>query len=380
MTNSIERAKQNPRFQTVDALRGLAALAVVFYHVQGALNRGDQTWFPDSMRQLAGGGHFGVNVFFVLSGFVIARSVRDGSMTLAYLGRFTLRRSIRLDPPYWSAILLEVALIGLGLAMFTSLATPVPSAAEFLSHIIHLQDILGYGHLIPIFWTLCYEFQFYLAFVGMLVLGHLLIQRLGRRVGTAVLAAGFAALFIASVATHHSWLTGVHRGIALDRWYEFFTGVVAWWVVSGVVPALTLPALWAINALAARHPDSLVEIILLVGVSSFCLLGARYPAFDARFRAKPLQFLGAISYSLYLYHASVGWRVVSLAQHFAGNSLPPLLGVVTWVTAVGAAIVVGYVGWRFIERPSMQFSKRITLPERADAPIGVTEPVAIPAP
>jgi peptidoglycan/LPS O-acetylase OafA/YrhL len=63
----------------------------------------------------------------------------------------------------------------------------VPSAAQLLSHILYLQDILGYGHLIPIFWTLCYEFQFYLAFVGMLVLGHLLIQRLGRRAGTAVL-------------------------------------------------------------------------------------------------------------------------------------------------------------------------------------------------
>ena len=107
MTSSIERAKRTkPLNDSRPSTRcaDVAALAVVFYHVQGALNRGDQAWFPDSMRQLAGGGHFGVNVFFVLSGFVIARSVRDGSMTPAYLGRFTLRRSVRLDPPYWSAI------------------------------------------------------------------------------------------------------------------------------------------------------------------------------------------------------------------------------------------------------------------------------------
>ena len=241
MTSSIERAKQNPPFQTVDALRGLAALAVVFYPHPGGPQSGDQAWFPDSMRQLAGSGHFGVNVFLVLSGFVIARSVRDGSMTLAYLGRFIPRRSVRLDPPYWSAILLEVALIGLGLALFASLATPVPSAAQLLSHIIYLQDI---RHLIPIFWTLCYEFQFYLAFVGILVLGHLLIRRLGPRAGTAVLAAVFATLFIASVATHHSSLTGVHRGIALDRRSEFFTGVLAWWVVSGGCSLCGPSTLW----------------------------------------------------------------------------------------------------------------------------------------
>ncbi len=380
MTTSIERAKQTQRFQTVDALRGLAALAVVFYHVQGALNRGSQSWFPDPLRHLAEGGHFGVNVFFVLSGFVIARSVRDGSMTLAYLGRFTLRRSIRLDPPYWSAILLEVLLIGLGLAVFPSLATPLPSLAQLLAHTVYLQDILGYGHLIPIFWTLCYEFQFYLTFVGVLVLGHLLARRLGRRAGTIALAMVFATLFFTSIAAHHGWLAGVPRGVALDRWYEFFTGVVAWWVVSGVLPPVTLLAVWGANGMLARHPDSLIEVVLLVSVSSLCLLGARYPAFDQYFRARPLQFLGAISYSLYLYHASIGWRVVSLAQHFAGTSLPPLLGILTWLAAVGAAIVVGWLGWRLIERPSMQFSRRIKLPTRADAPAGVTSPVVVPAP
>lgn len=383
MTSSIERARQPQRFQTVDALRGLAALAVVFYHVQGALSRGTQSWLPDPLRRFAEGGHFGVNVFFVLSGFVIARSVRNGLMTVGYLGRFTLRRSIRLDPPYWTAIALEVLLIYLGLALFPSLATPVPSAAQLIAHLVYLQDILGYGHLIAIFWTLCYEFQFYLTFVGILVTGHLLTQWAGRRVATAALVLLFTGLFLASIGAHHGWITGVPRGVALDRWYEFFTGVVAWWVVSGVLPLAALPGAWAVNALLMGHPDALVEMVLIAGVSTLCLLGARYPSFDSRFRARPLQFLGAISYSLYLYHASVGWRVVSLAQHFAGNSLPPLLGIATWLAAVGAPIVVGYLGWRFIESPSLRLSKRIMLPALAgtDGRSGAfKEPSGAPAP
>jgi len=352
-------------------MRGVAALAVVFYHVQGALSRGDQSWMPDAVGRLAGGGHFGVNVFFVLSGFVIARSVRNGAMTPAYLGRFTLRRSIRLDPPYWSAIALEVVLIYLGLALFPSLGTPLPSVPQLLSHLVYLQDILGYGHLIPIFWTLCYEFQFYLTFVGLLVLGNVLTRWLHRRFANAAMALLFIGLFLASLGAHHGWI-GVARGVALDRWYEFFTGVVAWWVVSGTLPLVALLGTWGLNIALARHPDSLVEVVLIVSVSTLCLLAARSPAFDRRFSARPLQFLGTISYSLYLYHASVGWRVVSLAQHYAGNALPPLLGVATWLSAVLAAIVVGHLGWWAIERPSMRFSRRVTLPDRAGAKAAVT--------
>jgi peptidoglycan/LPS O-acetylase OafA/YrhL len=379
MSSSTERANQPQRFQAVDALRGLAALAVVFYHVQGALNRGEQTWMPGLARRLAEGGHFGVNVFFVLSGFVIARSVRHGSMTLGYFGRFVLRRSIRLDPPYWAAIALEVLLIFAGLALFPSLGTPAPTIPQLLSHLVYLQDILGYGQLIPIFWTLCYEFQFYLALVGILVAGQLVAQWTGQRLANGTLVLLFAALFLASVGAHHSWISGVPRGLALDRWYEFFTGVIAWWVVSGVLPLATLFAAWGVNAAFARHTDSLIEGILVVAVSTLCLLSARYPSFDRRFKLRPLQFLGAISYSLYLYHASVAWRVVSLVQHFAGMSLTPMVGILTWLAAVGVAIAAGYLGWRLIERPSMQLSRRVTLPVRADPQPALTEPAAVPA-
>ncbi len=295
----------------------------MFYHVQGALSRGAQPWFPDPLRRLAEGGHFGVNVFFVLSGFVIARSVRDGSMTPGYFGRFTLRRSIRLDPPYWTAIALEVLLIYGGLALFPSLGTPVPpNVPQLLSHLVYLQDILGYGQLIPIFWTLCYEFQFYLT-----------LRRDPRRRSPASAVdqpacrqrcAGDPASWRSSSprsGAHHGWISRRATGLALDRWYEFFTGVIAWWVVSGVLPLATLFAAWGVNAVCAAAPRLAHRGNPRRLVSSICLLGARYPSFDRRFRLRPLQFLGAISYSLYLYHASVGWRVVSLVQHFAGTSL-----------------------------------------------------------
>ena len=356
-------AKQ--RFLAIDALRGLAALAVVFYHVQGALDRGTQAWMPQWFAEFARGGHFGVNVFFVLSGFVIAYSVRDGLWTPSFLGRFALRRSIRLDPPYWSAIALEVALIVLGLALVPSLGTAKPSVPQVLAHMVYLQDILGYPHLVYSFWTLCYEFQFYLLFVGLLVAG----RGLGRRVGplphrlVGILA--FAVLFTWSVLVHQGLLPNVHRGIALDRWHEFFVGVLAWWVVSGRVRWTVLACAWVAAAIIARRPDTAIATTIVVLVSVLCMMSATRPALNKPFAFPPLRGLGLVSYSLYLYHASVGWRVVSLAQYKAGASLPTWLGVGTWFAAIGASIAVAVVAWWAIERPSMNFSRRVTLPQRA---------------
>jgi len=356
-------AKQ--RFLAIDALRGLAALAVVFFHVQGALDRGPQPWMPVWLAELARGGHFGVNVFFVLSGFVIAYSVRDGLMSPGYFGRFALRRSIRLDPPYWSAIALELVLIFAGLALFPGLGTPTPSLPQVLAHLVYLQDILGYPHLVYSFWTLCYEFQFYLLFVGLLVLGRQLQARAGL---PAVRLAGvlvFGALFAWSVLVHQGVLPNIHRGIALDRWHEFFIGVLAWWVVAGRVRFPVLLVAWVATAVLARRPDTAIGTTIVVLVSLLCMRSATVPALNRPFAAGPLRWLGLISYSLYLFHASIGWRVVSLAQQRAGNmTLSPLVGWLAWGLAIAGALAVAVVGWWAIERPSLGWSRRIALPTR----------------
>ena len=79
----------------------------------------DWLWAP--VDWIARNGFLGVDIFFVISGFVIALSVSKGAPTFGYFGRFIVRRSIRLDPPYWSSILLEVLLLHLSLRLFSDL-------------------------------------------------------------------------------------------------------------------------------------------------------------------------------------------------------------------------------------------------------------------
>src|SRR5438477_5151495 len=144
------------RLKTVDGLRGIAALAVVFYHLNLAARLSYGHWTPAWVDWLLHQGFLGVDVFFVLSGFVIPYSVRSGTFTLGFLGSFVIRRSIRLDPPYWVAIFLETGLIWLSLRGGASDAS-LPSATQLLAHFFYLQNLFEFGDIVPIFWTLCYE-------------------------------------------------------------------------------------------------------------------------------------------------------------------------------------------------------------------------------
>jgi peptidoglycan/LPS O-acetylase OafA/YrhL len=86
-------------------LRGIAASGVLLYHlsvVSMMMLEAYRATSPFWLRHLFGLGSQGVTLFFVLSGFVIAHSLRHDSLSLQSLARFILRRQVRLDPPYWA--------------------------------------------------------------------------------------------------------------------------------------------------------------------------------------------------------------------------------------------------------------------------------------
>jgi peptidoglycan/LPS O-acetylase OafA/YrhL len=211
--------------------------------------------------------------------------------------------------------------------------------------------------------------QFYLLFVGLLVAGHAVGRRAGPGIARALAVSVFGALFTISVLVHQGVIPNVHRGVALDRWHEFFIGALAWWVVAGWVRAPILLLAWIATAVVHRHPDAVAETAIVVLVSLWCILSATRPAFNRPFASGSLQFLGAFSYSLYLYHASIGWRVVSLVQRKVGMAIPGWLGVATWLAAIVAAIVVAAIGTRLLKRPSVRLSRRIALPRRVAVPV-----------
>ena len=166
-------------------------------------------------------------MFFALSGFVIAHSVHGDRVTWPFLGRFMLRRAIRLDPPYWAALVLTLLSGWVSSMLVEGKAAPSFTGEQVLAHAVYLQEMLGYPHVNIIIRTLCQEVQFYFVCVMMLAVARndpgLPLQ--GRR--TAIILA--AAFFIALQWPLGILSAGPWPGSFLPLWYAFLHGVGAYW-------------------------------------------------------------------------------------------------------------------------------------------------------
>lgn len=350
---------QNGRFTAIDGLRGIAALAVVIYHMAAG-----QEW--GVVQPIVSRGFLGVEIFFVISGFVIAHSVAGREHTPRFLGRFALRRILRLDPPYWLVIALELVLIGVTIRLMPGFAPDVPTIRQTLSHLIYAQNLTGDGDILPIFWTLCFEVQFYLFFVGSLVLWRAV------RGKPQVAAWLLAGLYVFSAFARYGPLVPDVQGLAHERWHQFFLGVLTYWCVSRRAHFAWLYAAWALLLALVGTPWAPAEALIVVVVSMFVALLGVTSRLGTALNGRVLQYLGRQSYSLYLIHLPIGGRVAAVVA-----IVLPL----QWVTLVAgtvASIVAADILWRVVERPSIAWSKRIRpVPDRSAVPIAVQNVSAV---
>jgi peptidoglycan/LPS O-acetylase OafA/YrhL len=357
------------RFTVVDGLRGLAALAVVLYHA-GAGGHVTELLaaLPGSVGACVARGHLGVAVFFVLSGFVVAHTLHGTRMTLRTLGRFALRRSLRLDPPYWAAILLVV---GAGLAASAAGAErAAPGVTRILAHLLYLQDVLGMAPISGVFWTLCLEVQFYLGYALLLLVGRNAPGRplQGRRTAALLAAAGVVSLL---------WPLGIGPalpdGLFPPLWHGFLLGVGAYWAwrepaCRGFVAACT--AAIAAGAWFTGSEFSAVCAATALGLFAAARTGWLTGGLDWRW----LQGLGLVSYSLYLTHNTVTGAVFRAGARLTGQGvLPEAL----WLVAsVLACVAFAALLWWAVERPSMALARRV----RPVGPRGEGEKPGAPVP
>jgi peptidoglycan/LPS O-acetylase OafA/YrhL len=365
----------------VDALRGAAALSVACYHIfrYGPLPEQAAKVIPGILQAWFDHGWIGVQVFFVISGFVIAYSIRDARITPGYLANYALRRSIRLDPPYWTTIALVMLVhwvFHLHLGFDSPMDVPSPMETPFswqllLAHLLYVQNILGYENLSAGFWTLCIEVQFYLMYVTGMGITQWLAARernAPHRADTLAMLALFAPLAIASL-----FVWSLNRGgpAGADHWIThffcmFFLGCCAWWTLDRRVPAgffwayvgLVVVRLggewWLYRSVALDLP-----IALLTGIAIY-LLG-RSGRLGTEFDFRPIQYLGRISYSLYLIHFPVAHVVTTLGhEHMTMNhTQTPLGAAACLLTALLASIAAAHVMYTFVEAPSIRFAARL---------------------
>jgi exopolysaccharide production protein ExoZ len=303
------------RLAGLDVLRGIAAMAVFVFHIGTTLDG----YTPTNLRALA---HFliaGVDLFFVISGFVIAYSVRhlDG---VADARTFVLRRLWRIAP------LLYVMTIAF--LLFSSIRDREFSQALILNSVTIIPLIHTppgeWSHALPTAWTLGFELGFYLI-VAAVVASSTRWRLWGIALGTIVAGAAISSLMF-------EFAFGVFAYAIWSR--NLLTPTRAVWIgLAGVV--LFLLPLEGERFLISGIPSTLV----LIGFLGFA------------FTFRPALWLGKISYSLYLSHLVTFEAIGAIAGHFL--PLPAAA-----IVLVVAGLVIAWLVYEAVEAPSMRLAKR----------------------
>lgn len=378
------------RFTLIDALRGLAALWVAIHHFDryGPLFPLADVWIPDFIEVFAGHGRRGVQMFFVISGFVIAYSIRKAWVTPAYLGNFALRRSLRLDPPYWSIIFLSLLMDAFS-PLFGVVPTALdntPEVGQVVAHVFYVQNILGYEDLSIGFWTLCIEVQFYLLLVILMGVAQRMTGTGSSREkgasGRSLLLL-FGSLAVVSLFVFHpdheaplDFVSRIGENIASlfggevhsqnDDWLlrffcMFFFGSLTWWTLEGrVAPVFywTYVGLMAMRLILDEFwdEDIAIDLIIALGTGLLIYTAGRLGRLETWGNWRALQFLGRISYSLYLIHFPVMWIIVNVGYSLTGDSTVAAL---LWtILCLPASIAAAYLLYLCVEAPSVRFAAR----------------------
>ncbi len=323
----------------VQGLRAVAVLAVMLFHL-------DRTLLP--------GGFLGVDIFFVISGYVITGILVRTPLEVGGLVEFYVRRFRRIVPAYAVVLLATtlasaVLLTGHDFSHFwASLQTAAIFSsnryfAEFGEYFAPQSTELPLLHL----WSISVEVQFYLAF-------PLLILILPKR------HLGVALAGVLVIAVSYFFLTSVD-GLRAKSDYFSLSGRIPEFLIGSTLAAMRLGGGWShgvaqwaawTGAVAVsiglvtfdEATSSLARLSLIPCVGVALVIAARDTVVNRLLTAAPLVWIGGISYSLYLWH----WPILALTRYYteAYTLTPP-----TAAATVAMTFALSYLSFRFVEMP-----------------------------
>jgi len=331
-----------PYRSEIDGLRAIAILSVVLYHAHLGLRAG----------------LVGVDVFFVISGYLITSLLYQEWLTTNHIDLFAFyaRRVRRLFPALMLVVVTVLAISALVLPPYGEIKQVAQSAAAsllFVGNFFFQAHTGGYfspsAEHFPLLnmWSLGVEEQFYLLWpLGLLVL----LKWHRKSIFVIVAACGLASLALAEL------LMLTHPAVAFyqmpARFWELALGGVialrpAQALVDGRVPAFVGVIIITASTLFPATDFPGIAALAAVGGAGLLLYavhGSTQLGWTGKFlRSRPMVFLGLISYSLYLWH----WPLLSLARITHAGSLT----VVTRMLVLLTATVLAWLSYRFVERP-----------------------------
>lgn len=353
------------KIEELESLRGLAAALVVFFHMP--------KWHPLLDNALFNNAYLMVELFFVLSGFVIFTAYGDGLRTGAEIARFQWLRFARLYPVH---LLFLLVFLGFEVAKAVVLSGGAQGANSgafadndlraFVENVFLLNGVLPdrpFTYNYPA-WSISVEFWTYLIFALIVVL-----FRPWRVAVFGLVAAVALSLLALDQTAGFDNLLKCLAGFSLGCLIAAATRAVPRLLPGGTV-ALAGAALLAFLLFKPRHVGDLWVFPLSVLLVT-CIVTARDGSVLTALRARALVWLGVISYSVYMSHAAVLWvanqvvRIVSDRPEVAeahGRMIPQLSAPATMLAALLVAAAVLGLSWlvhRWVERPLRDRARRL---------------------
>jgi peptidoglycan/LPS O-acetylase OafA/YrhL len=317
------------RISLIEALRGLAAISVALFHFCNQLS-------SEAAAFVAKYGFLGVDVFFVISGFVIPLSLYGKGYSARDFPAFMLRRMVRLEPPYLASIALTIVLLYAGsMTPWFRGGPPNLTFEQVGLHLFYLIPLSNYDWISPVYWSLAYEFVFYI------VVGLTFATLIKRPVEFTVLMGASA------FAIYYMLWAEANRAII-----EFMLGalVMRWIICDGRKAAL----LWWLGVsllgifLAGGAPRAIAA-----GIAAFAIMFLRHIECG-----RWALFIGGLSYSLYLVHVPIGGRVINIGKRFIHGPIYELFLV---TAALALSMAVAFLLAKTIERWAIRASRKVPM-------------------
>jgi peptidoglycan/LPS O-acetylase OafA/YrhL len=366
---------RDSHFKQLDARRGIAALTVVFNHLTIIE---PLRWLWKTPLRFFLTGHDAVILFFLVSGFVLTLQLT--SRRRPTFGRYLIKRICRIYLPYFAVLLGTYAIID---AVFRG-AVPWAgvwvnsawdgsfSAADFRSHVMFIGEYKA-NHVIPVIWTLIYEMRISLFFPFIVYAVARVRARYSIAAAITVSASAYVLLFLQGtepsnadlrvnwvLTAHYSgiFVVGAVLAIHRKRWQTWLPEGNRKAVIFAASLAFYFLSRGILGIVPGGSGDLLFDWGVAVGASGIICSSIASERITSLLALRPIAFLGALSYSLYLTHTVVLLSVIHLMPSAETS----------WMAlAFAAALVlpVATATYYLVERPSMILGKILTERSRA---------------
>lgn len=300
------------RIITIDALRGIAALSVFFYHVTYGYDYG--------LNQLSNNhfyfiyGKYGVELFFIISGFVIFMTLNK----LKSIKLFFINRISRLYPTYWTCIFITIIIT-------RALNRPFEpfSLEQILVNLTMLQKWLKIPSIDGVYWSLGVELMFYF-FIA--IIFYFKLENLIIRIGTILLCFSFLL-----TAINIPYIKGIRNVLILNYWPLFFSGIIFFNIKKRFIvkskALILLIASWLIQIFILLNDtkDSEYGIIFAMSFVYLLFILFVFPNWKNPMLFRFFSFFGLFSYPFYLLHQEISYSFLKLIRPLFNNQIAELV-------------------------------------------------------